>query len=81
MKKFYNDVCFEILGLLPQGRGEGSNDDRYKKVIGNLVDMVQTLRKDARAEKNYALSDKLRDDLKAAGVSVKDTRDGYEWEL
>ena len=43
--------------------------------------MVQTLRKDARAEKNYALSDKLRDDLKAAGVSVKDTRDGYEWEL
>ena len=81
LKKFYNDVCFEILGLLPQGRGEGSNDDRYKKVIGNLVDMVQTLRKDARAEKNYALSDKLRDDLKAAGVSVKDTRDGYEWEL
>jgi cysteinyl-tRNA synthetase len=43
--------------------------------------MIQQLRATAKAEKNYALSDKLRDDLKAAGIAIKDTRDGYEWSV
>ncbi len=80
LRKLYNDTCFDIMGLLDDTQAEGSKSDN-KEVIGNLVDMIQQLRKNAKAEKNYALSDKLRDDLKAAGVNIKDTRDGYEWSL
>ncbi|MCQ2253279.1 MAG: cysteine--tRNA ligase, partial [Bacteroidales bacterium] len=80
LRKLFNDTCFEIMGLMAESSSEAGNNDN-KEVIGNLVDMIQQLRKNAKAEKNYALSDKLRDDLKAAGVIVKDTRDGYEWSL
>jgi cysteinyl-tRNA synthetase len=34
------------------------------------------LRKKARVDKNYALSDKIRDDLKHLGVQLKDGKDG-----
>ena len=77
LKKLYNDLCFEILGL----KDESTQNDNSEKVIGNLVDMIQQLRKTAKQEKNYALSDKLRDDLNKAGVKIKDTKDGYEWSL
>ena len=77
LKKLYNDLCFEILGL----KDESTQNDNSEKVIGNLVDMIQQLRKTAKQEKNYALSDKLREDLNRAGVKIKDTKDGYEWSL
>ena len=77
LKKLYNDLCFEILGL----KDESTKNDNSEKVIGNLVDMIQQLRKTAKQEKNYALSDKLRDDLNKAGIKIKDTKDGYEWSL
>ncbi len=76
LKKLYHDLCFEILGL----KDETAKSDN-SEVIGNLVDMIQQLRKTAKADKNYALSDKLRDDLNRAGVKIKDTKDGYEWSL
>ena len=76
LKKLYNDLCFEILGL----KDETAKSDN-SEVIGNLVDMIQQLRKNAKQEKNYALSDKLREDLNRAGVKIKDTKDGYEWSL
>jgi cysteinyl-tRNA synthetase len=82
LRKLYDDLCFDILGLLDESAtaatGNGNNNS---EVLGNLVDMIQKLRASAKAEKNYALSDKLRDDLKSAGVVIKDTRDGYEWSL
>ena len=82
LRKLYNDLCFDILGLLDETSSAASgNNAANTQVIGNLVDMVQKLRASAKAEKNYALSDKLRDELKAAGVVIKDTRDGYEWSL
>lgn len=80
LKKLFNDLCFDIMGLLDNSSSAITKNDN-SEIIGNLVDMVQQLRKSAKADKNYALSDKLRDDLKAAGVTIKDTRDGYEWSI
>lgn len=80
LKKLFNDLCFDIMGLLDNSSSAVTKNDN-SEIIGNLVDMVQQLRKSAKADKNYALSDKLRDDLKAAGVTIKDTRDGYEWSI
>ncbi|MBQ3691249.1 MAG: cysteine--tRNA ligase [Bacteroidales bacterium] len=74
LKKLYNDLCFEILGL----RAEEEKSDN-SEIVGALVDMIQQLRQQAKQEKNYALSDKLRDELNRAGVKIKDTKTGYEW--
>jgi cysteinyl-tRNA synthetase len=82
MRKLYDDLCFEILGLLDESATAATgNSNSNSEVLGNLVDMIQQLRATAKAEKNYALSDKLRDDLKSAGIAIKDTRDGYEWSV
>lgn len=41
--------------------------------------MVLEERKAAKAAKDWATSDKIRDNLKALGIAVKDTKDGAEW--
>jgi cysteinyl-tRNA synthetase len=43
------------------------------------MDLVLDLRAQARAEKNWGMSDKLRDALSDAGIVVKDGKDGVEW--
>ena len=45
------------------------------------MDMVLELRAKAKAEKDWATSDKIRDELAAAGFEVKDTKDGVTWKL
>jgi cysteinyl-tRNA synthetase len=38
------------------------------------------LRQDAKSRNEWTSSDKIREDLKKAGISLKDTKDGAEWE-
>lgn len=70
-------VC-DLLGL----RGEqADNNERREEAYGKVVDMVLELRAKAKAEKNWAVSDQIRDALSAAGFEVKDTKDGVTWKL
>ena len=69
---------FDILGL----REAGNTDNAAREeAYGKVVDMVLSLRAKAKAEKDWATSDKIRDDLAAAGFVVKDTKDGATWHL
>ena len=43
--------------------------------------MVLELRAKARAEKDWATCDKIRDEMKDVGFEVKDTKDGVTWKL
>jgi cysteinyl-tRNA synthetase len=69
---------FDILGL--KAETSGSNDAR-EAAFGKVMDMVLELRAKARAEKDWATCDKIRDELKEAGFEVKDTKDGVTWKL
>ncbi|WP_278580925.1 cysteine--tRNA ligase [Prevotella denticola] len=70
--------AFDILGL----KNERSVDnDAREEAYGKVVDMVLDLRAKAKAEKNWAVSDQIRDALSAAGFQVKDTKDGVTWKL
>ncbi len=51
-------------------------DDEFKAFIESQI----ALRNDAKKAKDYALSDKIRDDLKAKNVNLLDTKDGVIWE-
>ena len=68
----------DILGL--KAEKAGSNDAR-EEAFGKVVDMVLDLRSKAKAAKDWATSDRIRDDLAAAGFEVKDTKDGVTWKL
>ena len=50
-------------------------------VLGKVVDMVLGLRTKAKADKNFALSDEIRNKLVEAGVEVKDGKDGSSWKI
>ncbi|HBM75460.1 MAG TPA: cysteine--tRNA ligase, partial [Clostridiaceae bacterium] len=53
-----------------------------KSTMGKLDDEVQKLiekRQEARKEKNWALADKVRDELKAKGIELQDTPQGVKW--
>ena len=51
------------------------------QTIDSLVGMVLEQRKAAKAAKDWSTSDKIRDDLKAIGIQIKDTKDGTEWTI
>jgi len=43
--------------------------------------LLINLRKDAKANKDWGTADKIRDELSAIGIELKDTKDGVEWSL
>ena len=78
LKEVMNIFAFDILGL--KADSAGSNDAR-EEAFGKVVDMVLDLRAKAKANKDWATSDQIRDELAAAGFEVKDTKDGVTWKL
>ena len=68
----------ELLGLrLAASGGSAAREEAF----GKVVDMVLELRSKAKAAKDWATSDQIRDALAAAGFEVKDTKDGAVWKL
>ena len=51
------------------------------ETVRPLVELLLQLRADARADKRWAESDQIRDGLAAAGIEVRDTASGVEWEV
>jgi cysteinyl-tRNA synthetase len=74
LKKLYNAVVFDILGLRKE---EKTNTE----LTDYLIKFVLDLRQKAKANKDFATSDKIRDELNSLGITVKDTKDGTVWEI
>ena len=70
--------AFDLLGLREE---KGGSDGAREEAFGKVVDMVLDLRAKAKAAKDWATSDRIRDELAAAGFEVKDTKDGVTWRL
>ena len=75
LKTLFNTFVFEILGLKDETIAAG--DD---KLTGNLMKIIIDLRQAAKNNKDFPTSDKIRTDLKNAGVILKDLKDGVDWE-
>ena len=82
LKEVMHLFAFDILGLstLNFQLSTGGNAAR-EEAFGKVVDMVLELRAKAKADKDWATSDRIRDELAAAGFEVKDTKDGVTWKL
>jgi len=71
IKQLMNDFIFDILGLKDE---ESSNTD-----LNGVLDMVINLRSEAKANKDYATSDKIRIGLQELGIQLKDSKEGTTW--
>ncbi len=76
LKNLFKTFVFEILGLKDEEAGETRD-----KLTEDLMKIIINLRQDAKDRKEWGISDKIREELKKAGVILKDMKDGAEWEI
>jgi cysteinyl-tRNA synthetase len=62
------------------GGGSSDNDVSDDGTLGKVMNLVLQIRQQARANRDFATSDLIRDRLKDAGITVKDAKDGATWE-
>lgn len=75
-EKAMNGFVFEVLGLEDEKVSDSSND-KLEGTVNMLIDM----RKQARDNKNFALSDQIRDQLIALGIQLKDGKEGTTFSI
>jgi cysteinyl-tRNA synthetase len=78
LKVLYQDFVIDILGFKNEIVSGGSAND---EVLKNVVDLLLNLRIEAKRNKDWATSDKIRNSLTELGIEVKDTKEGFTWEL
>lgn len=75
LKDLYDTFLFNILGLKDEASGNNT------QIVDGLMNMILDVRAQAKANKDWATSDKIRDSLSDLGIAVKDGKDGATWEL
>lgn len=76
LRDIYKDFFTEILGMCDE---ESSSDNN--EMLGKVVDLMLNLRLQAKANKDFATSDRIRNELTSLGFEIKDKKDGFEWSL
>jgi cysteinyl-tRNA synthetase len=76
LKKTLEEFTFEVLGIRNE-KTSGNNGEKLEGVVEMLIEM----RNEARANKNWALSDEIRDKLLALGIQLKDGKEGTSFSV
>ena len=76
MKNLFETFIFEVLGLKDEEGGKSGD-----KLTDDLMKIIIDLRQDAKNRKEWGISDKIREELRKAGIILKDMKDGAEWEV
>ena len=71
-------AMLDVLGLTI---GDGGSSDATHAALGVLIDRLITERNRARAEKDWATADRIRDDIDAAGITLEDGADTTRWSI
>jgi len=71
LKKLMHDFVFDIFGLKDEDAGNSS--------LNEVLEMLISLRRDAKENKDYATSDKIRIGLQNLGIQLKDSKEGTTW--
>ena len=77
LKAAFSTFCFDILGLASEANGNAGREEAF----GQAIDLLLNIRAQAKANKDWATSDRIRNELSALGFEVKDTKDGATWRL
>jgi cysteinyl-tRNA synthetase len=75
LRILFDDMLFTVMGLMSEAEAKSGDE-----LSSGLMNVLLTLRADAKNRKDFAASDLIRDKLAELGVTVKDTKDGPVWE-
>jgi len=76
LKNLFDIFVFEILGLKDETASRGN-----EKLTDDLMRIIIDLRQQAKNSKEWALADHIRQELRKSGISLKDLKDGADWEI
>jgi len=77
LKETFSNFVFEVLGI--ENNVTTTQDGTNK--LPEVVDLLIQLRNDARGNKDFATSDKIRDELAALGIQLKDGKEGTTFSI
>ena len=72
LKKLFKEFTEDILGLKNEDSDSGDE-------VNELMNLIISLRNEAKNNKDFAASDKIRDQLSQIGFKIKDEKDGTSW--
>lgn len=75
LKENFEIIFSEILGM------KSEQSDNTSNIIDGLMSIITEMRADARANKDWAKSDMIRDRLASVGITIKDGKEGAKWEI
>ena len=75
LKDIYNTFITDILGL------KSETENNQMEVMDGLMNIIFSFRQQAKSNKDFATSDKIRDELSKLGIAVKDSKEGSTWTL
>jgi len=75
LSKFMTSMTFDVLGL------QDELGDEKSSMTEELINMILDIRLNAKKNKDFETSDRIRDALQQLGIVVKDRKDGFEWEF
>jgi cysteinyl-tRNA synthetase len=76
LRKLYDDFVFDVLGLK-----QNEGNERLDTALAKVMDLILEIRAQAKKGKDFKLSDEIRDKLIAAGIQIKDTKEGTAWKV
>ncbi|GHT01874.1 cysteine--tRNA ligase [Bacteroidia bacterium] len=77
IQAFFDLYLFDLLGIKNESKADNASYEAFERAI----DLLLNLRMQAKQNKDWATSDKIRDELTALGFEIKDTKDGFEWKI
>lgn len=75
LKKLFNDFVIDILGLKTE------KSETSSTALKEVMQVILDIRTDAKNKKDFATSDKIRDELLRHNITIKDTKEGTIWNL
>ena len=76
LKTIYQDFVFDVLGLKNE-----KTDSKISEALSKVMELIIDIRAKVKADKNFELSDNIRDKLIDAGIQIKDTKEGTAWKI
>ena len=74
LKEIFNVFVKDILGLEEEIKSD-------EKLTDGLISLLLNIRNEARINRDFAASDKIREELLKLGIQIRDTKDGSDWEM
>ncbi len=74
LKSLYHTIVFDILGF-----NKTEDNSQVKDLSDDLMQFILQIRQEAKNNKDWGTADKIRDEMKKLGITIKDGQNGAEW--